>query len=259
MPESKAIIENKATDAFTWHQKEEAWKDVAQKFNASSIIKRSVASIKNFYENQKRSCHKKAAEDKRCLTGTGSGPSLSSITKDSLHDLTLSIVNKKTVYGLKCQYGWDSANIATNEEEILQEDNSILEDKDNEVISETFIDWENGTPMQLMNPLNQKLQAAQKKKSESKRVVNSSRRGSTTTATESVAQSYKELSKVKKYLAELQIEIYKQLGKNLKEVEEELKVQRKRHSELHALEIEIKRAQLASLQKKINNFCFELT
>ncbi|KAL1487964.1 hypothetical protein ABEB36_015345 [Hypothenemus hampei] len=60
----KDTIENKTTDAVTWHQKEEAWKQVTLKFNASSIVKRSVASIKNFYENQKRSCHKKAAEER---------------------------------------------------------------------------------------------------------------------------------------------------------------------------------------------------
>ncbi|KAL1487519.1 hypothetical protein ABEB36_015712 [Hypothenemus hampei] len=62
--EKMHVIENKTTDAVTWHQKEEAWKEVTIKFNASSLVKRSVASIKNFYENQKRNCHKKASEER---------------------------------------------------------------------------------------------------------------------------------------------------------------------------------------------------
>ncbi|KAL1516134.1 hypothetical protein ABEB36_000055 [Hypothenemus hampei] len=116
----------------------------------------------------------------------------------------------------------------------------------------TFNDWGNCTPMQLKRPLSQTLQEAQKPKNnnESKTELCSSRRRPAISATESVAHSYEKLAKVKKELSELQIAIYKQFEKNLKEVEEELKAQRKRHSELHALEIAIKRAQLASFKNK---------
>ncbi|KAL1488159.1 hypothetical protein ABEB36_015117 [Hypothenemus hampei] len=130
--EMKDVIENKTTDAVTWHQKEEAWKEVTIKFNASSLVKRSVASIKNFYENQKRNCHKKASEERRYLKGTGGGPALPSTSTDNLHDLTLAIVNKKTVYGLECEFGGDAAN-ERNEEEIVEENNIPLENKENEV------------------------------------------------------------------------------------------------------------------------------
>ncbi|KAL1488861.1 hypothetical protein ABEB36_014656 [Hypothenemus hampei] len=224
--EMKDVIENKTTDAVTWHQKEEAWKEVTIKFNASSLVKRSVASIKNFYENQKRNCHKKASEERRYLKGTGGGPALPSTSTDNLHDLTLAIVNKKTVYGLECEFG-------------------------------TCDNWGKCTPLQLRRPISQKLQMVHKPQQkryespEERNVLHSGRRRPALSATENVAKSYEQLSEAKKELTELQIIIHKKFEKNLNEIEEELKIQRKRNEELHQLEVNIKKAQLAGLQMKL--------
>jgi hypothetical protein len=92
------IIENKKTDAVTWQDKSKAWREITNTFNSTSRVHRTTESIKGFYENQKRLTHKKAAIEKReiKLTGGGSYKTIS----DPLFDLTMDIINRKTVYGL---------------------------------------------------------------------------------------------------------------------------------------------------------------
>ncbi|KAJ3643366.1 hypothetical protein Zmor_026081 [Zophobas morio] len=100
------VVENKKTDSVTWEEKKQAWKAIAAKFNAASGVHRSTDSIKMFFDNHKRMLTKKAANDKFERKKTGGGRYVS--TGDPFLDLTLDIVNKKTVYGHNSRFDGDA-------------------------------------------------------------------------------------------------------------------------------------------------------
>ncbi|KAK5649343.1 hypothetical protein RI129_000372 [Pyrocoelia pectoralis] len=103
----KSIIECKKTDGTTWEEKSSCWKKIAVQFNSKSpnYHNRTADSLKKYYENQKKTLRKNIADEKISLFQTGGGENV--VKKDPLDDITLSIVNKKTVLGLQCNYGGD--------------------------------------------------------------------------------------------------------------------------------------------------------
>lgn len=128
--EFKDIIENKKTDHVVWQEKNEVWKKIEAMFNARSPcgIFRSVESLRKHYENKKASVKKDLADEKIAILKTGGG----SYTRkqDPLRDITLSIVNEKTVNGLKNTYDCDSEIYWKNKEKLetvvrSQEDGNI--------------------------------------------------------------------------------------------------------------------------------------
>ncbi|CAH1114866.1 unnamed protein product [Psylliodes chrysocephalus] len=82
------------------------WEKVTKEFNCMSPgnNKRSTEVLKIFYENNKKKLRKKTANKKIHIKGTGGGPP-DNIKDDPTNDLLLSIMNEKTVYGLKCSWG----------------------------------------------------------------------------------------------------------------------------------------------------------
>lgn len=99
----KNIVECKKTDATTWREKECAWKKIESEFNSQSPagICRTVDNLKKYFENQKKATRKVVANEKRSFFRTGGGSSsTSTVTSDPTFDLTMEIINKKSVCGL---------------------------------------------------------------------------------------------------------------------------------------------------------------
>jgi hypothetical protein len=103
----KEVIESKKTGAINWSEKEAAWKKIEEEFNSQSTVFRSVESVKRFYNNKKKETRKTAAEEKRSFRTTGGGKAVVKST-DPVFDLTLEIMNKRTVYGLSNNFDSDS-------------------------------------------------------------------------------------------------------------------------------------------------------
>lgn len=97
----KDIIENKKTDGVSLNEKIKTWDDITREFNgqAPNSIYRSVESLKKFYDNQKKTLRKRVGEERKDMYTTGGGTAKTHT--DSLDDLLLSIINEKTVFGLK--------------------------------------------------------------------------------------------------------------------------------------------------------------
>jgi hypothetical protein len=104
----KNVIENKKTDATSKIEKDEAWNKIADEFNklCPSLIGRTSSHLKNFFDNQKRSARKRAADNRMEIMRTGGGPSAAK--DDPLIDMTLAIINKKTVSGLSSRFDDDA-------------------------------------------------------------------------------------------------------------------------------------------------------
>lgn len=116
----KDVIENKKTDSQTWKQKDLTWDKITKLFNSqnSQNICRSKDSLKKFYDNLKKNARKCVAEEKREITKTGGGQTKISSSKDPNIELCLSIMNRKTVFGLENPYDGDAMQ-STMEAEIL--------------------------------------------------------------------------------------------------------------------------------------------
>lgn len=63
---SIGVIENKNTDGVTVKQKNKAWEDVTNSYNAINKITRTTAQLKTCYDNYKRKLKKDNADDKVC-------------------------------------------------------------------------------------------------------------------------------------------------------------------------------------------------
>ncbi|KAK9679385.1 Myb/SANT-like DNA-binding domain [Popillia japonica] len=104
----KHIIESKETGVVTWKQKENVWKIIEKEYNAQSSVYRSADVLKRFYNNKKKEARKVAATVKIDRQATGGGPSTYVPINDPIYDLTLDIINKKTVFGLPSKYDSDA-------------------------------------------------------------------------------------------------------------------------------------------------------
>ncbi|CAG9763448.1 unnamed protein product [Ceutorhynchus assimilis] len=104
----KNIIENKKTDGVSVKEKKETWEKICQEFNSASpsLHYRPMESLKKTYEKMKEEIRKKTAELKKELYKTGGGPGpCPEPNKNSRHDeLLMSIMSKKSVFGLGSQF-----------------------------------------------------------------------------------------------------------------------------------------------------------
>lgn len=103
----KHIIENKETGGIPWRDKENAWQQIEKEFNATSGVFRSAEVLKRFYNNKKKDVRKQAANERTNLCKTGGGQAIK-IATDPTYDLTLEIINKKTVFGLNNKFDDDA-------------------------------------------------------------------------------------------------------------------------------------------------------
>lgn len=119
-------MSQKKTDAVTWREKEAAWITVEKEFNAQnpSVFHRSKECLKRLYENKKKEVRRKISSEKVQSLCTGGGPS-PVIKNDPTLDLTLSILNQKTVYGMENKFDDDRPEF-NNEEDDTKENETIL-------------------------------------------------------------------------------------------------------------------------------------
>lgn len=167
------IIEDKKTDRTSMDAKSKAWKDVEKEFNSSNpdgvfrsggklkkcfnnkkhdlrIIESEKSKmrylqkepdetyvdselIRDFYEEEKKTLKKDWTEEKKYISQTGMGK-LPTKKHNENEDLLLSIINKKTIYGLDI-HPFDSDN---QNRPIINNENVNIEyvyESDNEEVS----------------------------------------------------------------------------------------------------------------------------
>lgn len=137
----KGILESKKTDAVTWRKKEEAWRRVADVFNANSRIgiHRDVSSLKKAYDNIKKTTRKKVADEKVSIKLTGGGKAEVNHNDPNM-DLALNIINKKTICGLNNPYEVN-ANIGSDDDK--ENSQRSYHDETNEEILLEIVDVSN--------------------------------------------------------------------------------------------------------------------
>ncbi|CAG9772353.1 unnamed protein product [Ceutorhynchus assimilis] len=141
----KSIIENKETNKNTNTEKNAAWDRITAEFNASSTAE----------------LRKKAADAKLDQKKTGGGLPPSR-PDEAFDDVLLSIINKKTVFGLETPYGGDVSSgdeaepseQPRNDIEIVYEYAQDRESMDEDVMPST---WKKYTATDLKKPLSSAL------------------------------------------------------------------------------------------------------
>lgn len=110
----KHITENKKTDAVTWREKDAVWKRIAELFNASapSGVVRAPESLKKAYENKKKNVRKLVAAERCQVRKTRGGNE--KIPHDPNTKIAISLLNKKTMYGLKNNSDCDAGSSSSN-------------------------------------------------------------------------------------------------------------------------------------------------
>uniref|UniRef100_A0A1Y1KC08 Regulatory protein zeste n=1 Tax=Photinus pyralis TaxID=7054 RepID=A0A1Y1KC08_PHOPY len=78
----RATIECKKTDVLNNRIKDAAWNQLAEEFNAAGGQGRDAKTLRSKYENIKKVSKKKFANEKRYLNATGEGPAKKIITTD---------------------------------------------------------------------------------------------------------------------------------------------------------------------------------
>lgn len=98
----KNVVSNNKTDGVSVAEKEKHWKMITNEFNteAPNTILRSQDTLKRLYLNIVQATRKTAASERRELYKTGGGKKKTVIDKDPNYDLTLDIINKKTLQGM---------------------------------------------------------------------------------------------------------------------------------------------------------------
>lgn len=103
----KHIVENKQTNSTTWREKDMAWSKIAATFNSQNEeTYRTKENLKKYYDNIKKTVRKEVAEEKHESNKTGGGTFI--VKNDPVKDLTLDLMNKKTVYGFQNNFDGDS-------------------------------------------------------------------------------------------------------------------------------------------------------
>ncbi|KAI4455388.1 apontic [Holotrichia oblita] len=179
----KSIVENKKTDITTCDEKKKVWEKIQLEFNATAAnCERSVDSIRRFYENQKKNVRKIAANEKKDTYLTGGGtPNV--FKKEPFHDVLLSIMNSKSVVGLKNKFDGDGiyetvsdmpekenvdpassnvANTTSNIDVVVSFENG--DDEDVEIIQLHYVcdepnqnSWKKYKPTNLAEPISEQL------------------------------------------------------------------------------------------------------
>lgn len=108
------ILENKRTDHISTKQKNDAWDSITKEFNSNSIVNnnRNKDSLKRLYESKKKEVRKRVADENVEIKKTGGGIP-PKIPNDPCQDVLMSIMNKKTLYGLNSPWGGDSSTQGT--------------------------------------------------------------------------------------------------------------------------------------------------
>lgn len=124
----KDIVENKKTDSVTATQKNEAWEEISEEFNNTGIyVFRSKEILKRMYENKKKELRKTVAAEKRENFKTGGGLPECVPKKDPCDEILLSIMNKKSVYGMESVYDSDSLHINEENIEFIIDENDEID------------------------------------------------------------------------------------------------------------------------------------
>ncbi|EFA06219.1 hypothetical protein TcasGA2_TC009068 [Tribolium castaneum] len=92
----KDIVECKKTDSNTWTEKNAAWDEITEEFNAQSLSQtfRSKESLKKCYDNRKKEMRRLAAQNRQeFITGGGTGQQLN----DPCLEIIMDITNGKSV------------------------------------------------------------------------------------------------------------------------------------------------------------------
>ncbi|XP_044745467.1 uncharacterized protein LOC123307288 isoform X2 [Coccinella septempunctata] len=168
----KGTLENKKTDHISTRKKNSVWDKITAEVNASnnSGIFRSKDVLRRFYENRKREVRKIAAEEKKELYKTSGGRAFLP-KKDKCHDIFLSLMNGKTIYGLECEVGGDvepdNENSGSNDETVpsyLLEPSKSQTSKIPEIafahvetISNQVDDFKKYVPTDLLTPISERL------------------------------------------------------------------------------------------------------
>lgn len=127
----KNIVENKETNSTTWRDKDVAWTKIASNFNSQTRDHiRTKGQLKKVYDNLKQVTRKEVAEENQKLNKTGGG----SFTpkNNPLRELTLGLINTKTVFGIPFEFGGDSQNDASANQtlagaELCRDQNTLSE------------------------------------------------------------------------------------------------------------------------------------
>lgn len=100
----KNIIENKKTDSVSCEEKSRAWEKITGEFHtrAPNCCKRSIDSLKKFYDNQKKEIRKIVAEEKKEIVLTGGG-SLPKQKRDSIIDLGETVLALQDLHAVGIQ------------------------------------------------------------------------------------------------------------------------------------------------------------
>ncbi|KAI4454122.1 hypothetical protein MML48_10g00001243 [Holotrichia oblita] len=172
---------------------------------------------------------------------TGGGPS-SYTTTDPTIDLTMSIINQKSVVGLPSIFD----NDAEEDEEniVIKFVNDDAPDVGNLIVEEeNQLDWGDFKASQLKTPVSSKLRQPENNKNWS------ARRRPTLTNTATVAKKYEEWVDAKKEVTLLQLELLKEEKLQQARKAEQCKEEFELRKEALRLDIEIKKEQLAALRK----------
>ncbi|KAB0790443.1 hypothetical protein PPYR_15165 [Photinus pyralis] len=123
----KSVIECKKTDQITSKEKDLAWDNIQNEFQMCSKVYRTKESIKKFYENKKRDTRKAAAADRAEKFKTGGGQIEDTLKfSDPTLELTMAIMNKKSVSGLHNPFDDDLSEENVNVGDALNLNNDEL-------------------------------------------------------------------------------------------------------------------------------------
>lgn len=201
-----------------------------------SGVYREAQNLRIYFDNIKKQTRKLAADERLSLKKTGSGPP-DCAAIDSVTELTMSLLNNKTVHGYETRFDCDDPQPGTSNQTIIHnedisqeiEDIPVLIEGENEEIVVEGIDWSRAKAAHLKTPPSKKLKSQEQKEW--------TKRRRPLTVRSELNDSYKELIEEKKFFFQLQNEMLQR--KKITD-DEEFKLRR----EILILDIELKRKQL---------------
>ncbi|XP_013139253.1 PREDICTED: uncharacterized protein LOC106103885 [Papilio polytes] len=131
----KAVIEMKKSDSSTWQLKENAWNDIATKFNSDSPVYRDAKHLKLKYEALKRDVRKKwkGLHSKQHKSGEGLLTAMTPIEL-KIRDLILSVDQSDSTpnFDLLVLTGDEEVDESVTSEYSIQSDNLEVQINENE-------------------------------------------------------------------------------------------------------------------------------
>nr|CAI5853315.1 unnamed protein product [Callosobruchus analis] len=137
----RSLIECKKTDAVTWKQKEQAWKKIAEKYNAStSGVNRTDKQLKNKYEAIKKEIKKQHSQYMAYQRGTGGGPYMKPPSPKTDDERVLASTIALSVKGLTSTYDSDVITAQCGMQEVSHS-SSIEQEVAEAEVAGIDIDW----------------------------------------------------------------------------------------------------------------------